>query len=180
MVDTSVSGIPTLLDLGREVYGAFQTKKDNDEECKDLAGVLESITRQLESLKEITHDQEQNLEQELQSLKEHLKKCKKFIDEHGEKGTLRKIMFHQSEQEELKKLNRKLSQCYQRLHFAMNATLGKNSIERDEKIISNLDRQEDQLEEIRRNQKRQADQLEEIRRNQSQVSPFDKTMFDRE
>ena len=159
MVDTSVSGIPTLLDLGREVYGAFQTKKDNDEECKDLAGVLKSINRLLESLTQITRDKEQSLEQELQSLKEQLEKCGKFINKHGEKGRLKKIMFHQGEQDELKKLNTKLTGCFQRLHIAMDETLGKQYLEHFEKIQSNQ---------------------REILRNQSKVSPSDETMFDRE
>ena len=164
MVDTGLSLMPTLADLGIKVYDPVQTQKENDEECKDLADVLKSVNRLLESLTQITHDKEQILEQGLQSLKEHLETCKKFIDKHGKKWILTKTAFHQSEQDELKNLNRKLTQCLQRLHIAMDARLGKYYLEHFEKLRSN-----ENIDRVL---------LVEIRRNQLKVSPSDKTMLD--
>ena len=166
MVDTSVSGIPTLLDLGKKVYDAVQTQKDNDEECKKLTDVLELVNHLLEFLKQTTPDQKQNLERELQTLKEHLEECEKFFDKHGKEWTLTKIAFHQSEQDELKKLNTKLMQRLALLHMTMTATFGNSFQEQIEKFIST--------------QNRLIDLLEEIRHNQLQVSQSDKTMFNRE
>ena len=164
MVDTALSAIPTLVDLGIKVYDAVQTQKDNDEECRKLADVLKLVNHQLEFLKQITPDQKQNLERELQTLKEHLEECEKFIDKHGKKWTLTKIVFHQSEQDELKKLNTKLMQWLALLHFAMNATFGNYFQEQVEKFISNQSIDRGLLVEIL---------------NRLKVSPSDKTMFDR-
>ena len=164
MVDTALSVIPTLVNLGIKVYDAVQTQQDNNDECKNLANVLKLVNHQLEFLQQIKPDQRQSLEQELERLKEHLEECEKFIDKHGQEWTLKKIVFHQSEKDELKKLNTKLMQWLALLHSAMTATFGNDFRKQIDKFISNQSTDRGLLVEILKLLK---------------VSPSDKTMFDR-
>ena len=131
-----------------EIYDAFQTKQDNNDECKHLAATVKLIKHQLDDLEEITRGKEQSLQQELQHLDNCFKNCKGFIDKRRQQWELTDLVFNKSERDELKKLNEHLQRSYQQLEGA-KATLFER-LRRDDnaKVINGQNRMGVQLGQI--------------------------------
>ncbi|CAF3575018.1 unnamed protein product [Rotaria socialis] len=154
MVDTALSVIPTIVNLGIKIYDAFETKKENSEECKHLIVHIESIRDQLDYLKKVTRDQEKSLEQELCTLKDRLKECEKFIDQFGKKWLLTKLVFNQGQNDELKTLNVHLDSCQKQLHYKMTLIFEDYRQKDTQKIINTQHMQSAAIQEIHHDVKR--------------------------